>query len=307
MKNVTSIVLSLLTGAVLLSGCASVYQPKKVELWLNQSVVAAEKHADTGRMIESAQLATAVKMIDSDHPGLKELAEQLPDSNAQLYARPMLGSNKALRYPAARSKPARIWLYVPDRILDFLDIVSFDLHMGPSLFVNLHATRAAQAGAGGRIVGGVGWHRQRSLGLQYQTEGGVAVLPFGAQGHLLGSVGTSGLGSSMGCLAGLHRPSSEIYQDYRDYWAVGVSASSFIGIDIDFHPVQLADFIVGWGLVDFLNDDFAYTKGPKFTRQEEGLLKKLNRVVRSERSIALYRNYNKHLSENLEITQENEQ
>ena len=288
----------LSVGFVLLaSGCASVYQPEKVEKWLSQSVASAEKHANAGRMIESAQLATAVKMIDPDHSGLNELAGRLPDSNAQLYARPILGSNKAIRYPVARSKAARIWLYVPDRILDFLDIVSFDLHMGPSLFVNLHATRAAQAGAGGRVVGGVGWHGQRSLGLQYQTEGGVAVLPFGAQGHLLGSAGTSGLGASIGYIAGLHRPSSEIYQDYRDYWAVGASMSSFIGLDIDFHPLQLADFIVGWGTVDFLNDDFAQTKGPSFTRQEAGLLKQLSAVAHSQRSVALYRNYNKHLSD----------
>ncbi len=296
MKNVTSIVLSLLTGAVLLSGCASVYQPKKVEGLLNQSFASAKKHADAGRLIESAQLATAVKMIDPEHPGLKELTEQLPDSSAQLYERPLLGSNKAIRYPATRSKAARIWLYVPDRVLDFLDIVSFDVHMGPSLFLNLHATRAAQAGAGGRLVGGLGWHRQRSLGLQYQTEGGVAVLPFGAQGHLLGSVGTSGLGSSMGHIAGLHRPSSEIYQDYRDYWAIGASASWFIGMDFDFHPLQLADFIVGWATIDFLNDDFAQTKGPKFTREEEGVLKQLSAVAHSERSVALYKNYKKPLS-----------
>ena len=284
-------------GLILLtSGCASVYQPERVEGFLNQSFAAAEQHAKVGRRIEASQLAAAVKLIDPDYADLQKLDDVFSESNAQLYDRPMLGSNKALRYPVARSKAARICLYVPDRILDFLDIVSFDLHMGPSAFINLHATRAAQAGAGGRVVGGIGWHRQRSLGIQYQTEGGVAVLPFGAQGHLLGSVGSSGFGSSMGHIAGLHRPSSEIYQDYRDYWAVGTSASAFIGMDVDFHPLQLADFIVGWGLVDFLNDDFAQTKGPKFTRQEEGLLKQLNAVAHSERSVALYRNHKKHFS-----------
>ncbi len=294
-------------GVVLLtSGCASVYQPKEVENWVNQSFSSAERHASAGRLIESAQFITAVKMIDPEHPGLKELAEQLPDSGALLYKRPLLGSNKAIRYPVTRSKAARIWLYVPDRILDFLDIATLDIHLGPSFFLNVHATRAAQAGFGGRAVGGIGWHGQRSLGFQYQTEGGVAVLPFGAQGHLLGSVGTSGLGASIGHIAGLHRPSSELYQDYRDYWALGLSSSWFIGVDIDFHPVQLADFIVGWGLVDFLNDDFALTKGPKFSGQERGSLKMLNEVAHSERSIALYREYKKSLSKNLDTPTGNE-
>ena len=287
MRNMNIIAgLLILAGVVLFSGCTTVYQADRIERLLNQSAIAAKRHADAGRMIEASQLATAVKLVDPEYPGLEEIAA----SASPIYTRPILGSNKAARYPVSRSAIARVLLYVPDRILDFLDIVSFDIHMGPGLLANVHATRAVQLGAGGRAVGGVGWHDQRSLGFQYQTEGGIEVLTFGAQGLSIGSVGTSGLRAAGGSIAGLHRPSNEIYQDYRDYWAIGASATYFIGADIDFHPVQLADFILGWSTYDFLNDDFARTKGLELSRGDENLLKQLNQVAQSKQSLTLYNN-----------------
>ena len=45
----------------------------------------------------------------------------------------------------------------------------------------------------------------------------------------------------------MHKPTDAIYQEARDYWAVGVSATGFIlGVEADFLPCQCAYFFAGW-------------------------------------------------------------
>ena len=285
---------SVPAALVLFTGCATTYKPAKVDQMLYESLASARTQANAGRMLEARQLASAVEMIDPDYPGLQELNLGMDDSAGQLYSRPMLGSNKAVRYSENRSIAGRIGYYLPDRILDMLDVVSADAHVGPGCLLNVHATRAVQAGAGVRAVLGFGWHSQRNLGFQYQTEGGLVILPYGAQGHSIGAAGTSGVRSSTGHVAGTHLPSTEVYQDYRDYWAFGGAASLLaVGMDVDFHPVQVVDFLTGWVGVDFLNDDFSHTKGVKLSRSEEEVLTGLNAVARSEESMALYQEYSR--------------
>ena len=193
---------------------------------------------------------------------------------------PLLGANRPLRAPAVRPPAVRALLYLPDRLLDLADLVSFDLHLGFGLYANLHATRALQAGLGARGITGVGWHERRSLGLRAQEDSGFALLAVGAEATSGTLSGTSGIFSWSETLAGLQRPEHVLYQEVRDYWAVGGAATLLIlGIDFDLHPLQVADFAAGWLTADFLGDDFASTRALALTRYERELLRDLHHAA----------------------------
>jgi hypothetical protein len=90
-------------------------------------------------------------------------------------------------------------------------------------------------------------------------------------------------------LAGLHRPSSKFYQRLRDYWAIGFGLTAIGGLDFDFHPVELADLVVGLAAFDLLNDDFARTRGLRLRRSERNLLYALHQIKQSEKTMQAYR------------------
>ena len=175
---------------------------------------------------------------------------------------PLLGANRTTRLRVDRPIWAHALLYVPDRVLDLLDIVSVDIHFGPGLYVDGHLTRAAQLALGARTGSGIGWHEQRSLGMMYRREAAVGFLPFGALAHESALAGTSGVKECKDAFAGLYRPSHKLYQTHKDYWAVGASVTLVLsGIEFDVHPAQIADFVAGIVTVDLLDDDFARTRG----------------------------------------------
>jgi hypothetical protein len=77
-------------------------------------------------------------------------------------------------------------------------------------------------------------------------------------------------------IAGLHDPGDRLYQEMRDYYAVGLELTAVIlGVEVDLHPVDLADFVVGWGGLDIQRDDFATTRGLDLHQADEALLRLL--------------------------------
>ena len=93
----------------------------------------------------------------------------------------------------------------------------------------------------------------------------------------------------MSSSTGAHRPSDPLYEDLRDYWALGASATAgIVGAEVDFHPLQLADFLVGILGVDFLNDDLAYTRSLELDDIESKLVAELRRVGGSADELAAY-------------------
>lgn len=63
---------------------------------------------------------------------------------------------------------------------------------------------------------------------------------------------------------GLNRPSEPIYESARDFWAISMCGGTILllpiplaGADAElaFHPVELADFLVGWVGRDISRDD----------------------------------------------------
>lgn len=285
--------LAALASTLLLSlaaGCSSVVPPSEVRSAVDRALTLAKDRHATGDDAVARHLLSAVEAVDSDAAGLAELKQAVAPGAAQgIFDHPYLGSNVAPREPADRSVLAAILLYLPDRLLDLCDVLSFDVHVGPGLFVNLHLTRAVQLGAGGRGVAGLGWHDHRSLGVLTMTESELVLPGFGTNAFAGMAAGTSGVQLVSAAQGGLHRPSNALYQEYRDYWAAGVAVTAvLVGIDFDLHPVELADFLVGFSTVDFLRDDFAATRGLDLSESESDAILRLAAIRRSQETLDAY-------------------
>ena len=273
-------------------GCTAVRSPHEVNAHLRDAVAAAQRHARKDETIEASVLLAVVEATNAEFPGLAELKSTLSPDALRLLDKPYLGSNKAVRVRARRSGAQRAMLYIPDRLLDLIDLVTFDVHLGTGLYLNAHATRAAQAGLGVRATAGLGAHSHRSVGMQGQAEGSTAIGPVGTLAYAGGTVGTSGVRATSDAFSGLHRPTGQIYQEYWDYWGVGVAAMLLVvGVEADFHPVQLADFFAGFAEVDFLCDDFAQTKGLNFTAKDRQILRSIGQVRQSRETARRYREW----------------
>jgi hypothetical protein len=257
---------------------------------LERTLRAAQERRAAGFDAEAAVLVLAIEDVDPDFPGLDSLRQGLDSGVRKAMDRDWLGSNRRLRPKVNRPISQRALLYVPDRLLDLLDVVNVSVQFGTGAFVDYHATHAINVTLGLRSSGGVGLHEQRSLGLKSEAEGGINLLPWGAYSFVGGLVGTSGVIGVADSVAGVHRPQAPLYQEFKDYWEIGVRGMfGFLGADVDVHPVQIADFLAGFAFVDFLNDDFALTRGLEQTRGEALLVRDLWALRSSPRTIEAYR------------------
>ncbi len=272
------------------SACAPTRSPERVDYLLSRALSAAHAKQQAGMDAEAAVMLNAVASVDPSYPGLAELDAALDPAVRRGMDRGLLGMNRKLRPRVERSGRTRALLWLPDRLLDLLDVATFGVHMGTGLFADAHVTRAGQVSGGLRSTGGLGVHDHRSIGMKSQAEAGLTVIAAGAQTYGGALVGTSGTIGSADSLAGLHNPSDRLYQEFRDYWAVGASATLlFIGVEVDLHPLQLADWFAGFAGIDFLNDDFGRTRSLRFDAGEPMLLREVWNTQASKRTLEAYR------------------
>jgi hypothetical protein len=279
----------VLSCALLLSACAS-RAPYQVEELLRQALRAAETHHEFDQDPEAAVLLEAIHAVDPTFPGALELDEDLAAGARDGLERSLLGMNRRVRPPVERSPWVRALLWLPDRMLDLLDIVTVGVHLGPGAFADVHVTRALQTAGGMHTTGGVGLHDFRSLGMKSQAEVGLAAVFVGTHAYGGSLLGTSGSHAATAESIGLHRPMAPLYQELRDYWAVGASLTAgILGFEADLHPLQVADFLAGFAGVDFLNDDLARTRHLRLDSVEAKLLAELWSVQSSTKVLAAYR------------------
>jgi hypothetical protein len=264
-------------------------RPDQVEDLLAQAYRAAENHHEFDLDPEAAVLLAAIAAVDEGYPGLRDLEEDLQPAAGAGLRLGLLGMNRKLRPEVVRRPWVRALLWLPDRVLDLLDVVTVGIHLGPGAFADAHVTRALQVSGGARTTGGLGLHEHRSLGMKSQAEAGLTLVAVGAQSYAGAVVGTSGAHGAADSSRGVHDPAAPLYRQLRDYWAIGASATAlFLGFEVDLHPVQLADFAAGIVGLDFLNDDLAHTRGLKLDTVEHELLTEIWRVRRSRRTLAAY-------------------
>lgn len=280
------------------SACSTPRTGKEVSTVLDHSMdlFLARVEANPPQIGEAYQMYKAIQSVDPAYPGLEETAQALRDDHPDLveyFSRDWFGSNVAIRMPDDDTTlGTRLMWYLPDRILDIFDIVSFDVHFGLGVYVDAHVTRIVQLNVGARTVAGVGWHNHRSLGILNQADATFGFLALGSRAYSTTQVGTSGIQTGAWGLAGVHKPSEDMYQDFVDYWAVGGSATAAIaGASADVHPLQIYDMLVGWFLFDPLNDDFGHTVGVHMQSQENTYIRMLGEIARSDDEVFGYRQY----------------
>jgi len=282
--------LTLLTSLALLAGCAPNYTAFQIDQRLSKTLGAAQFHLGLREYAEAAQLARAIENIDPEYPGLIEVNEGLKNRSEDLFAASLLGSNRARRKPIERSMGGRIARYLPDRLSDLFDIFTLDAHSGLGGFADVHATRAVQLVGGARVVGGLGSYSQRNaVGFQLQADAGAAAMGIGRHRFVGFIAGPGGVYTGTGDLSGVQQPMDRFYQDFRDYWGIGASATfGFVGASAELHPVQVVDFVLGWFGWDLTNDDSAYSAPLRLLTSERDLLQELARIRSSDSLTELY-------------------
>ena len=136
-----------------------------------------------------------------------------------------------------RSDLHQVLLYIPNRILDFLDIFRIRARIGPGLGLGIRATKYAQVylGSYASIYGGLPGPRMRQLpkspiGLETYSGAALSVLD--------------------GTVDGGYGP------DYSPT-EVGVNLHlAIIGIDVEIDPVEIVDFVGGIATFDLRDDDY---------------------------------------------------
>ncbi len=270
---------------VLITGCATKYSTREVDHYVSQGLISAQEHIEKGSHHEALQFTRAVLRIDPANADAIALESQLgSDITNDRFVPSALGVNKSKRLPIERSTGYKILLYLPDRFLDLWDIVSVEIHFGPGVYANAHATRGVQAAGGVRSVAGFGWYEQRCLGGQLETESSISLLCSGASAYRGERAGSSGLQSGTQMKFGFYSPGELVYQDFRDYWAVGGSCTAaFLGVTAGIHPIEIADFFLGFAAIDLGNDDFSHTRRIKLTRLDRKLLRELAKIHYSKK------------------------
>ncbi len=130
-------------------------------------------------------------------------------------------------------------LYMPNRIFDLLDIFRLNVGVGPGIGVNLRATQFAQVGIASYdaiklgIIGRQGW-----IYMEESKEFGVSLL------YIEDS-------KAVGPLIA--------FEEKTDRQLLGIGGFLylfFVGVEAGIRPKEIADFFLGWAMIDFVEDDF---------------------------------------------------
>jgi hypothetical protein len=233
----------------------------------------------------------AIQRIDPQFFGLAPLLEKLPAGDRDMFRPTLLGVNRARRYASPPTAGRRVLLYLPDRLLDALDIVSVEAHGGVGAFGSVHVTERARAAAGARVVGGIGSYFRRNLfGTRVQGDAALHALGFGPLRSAGITAGPSGIASVNSDGSGARGPRAAVFQNYRDYWSIGASGTlGVFGFSADLHLVQLADWLAGFLLFDPGQDDLASTRATTLGISDLELLQQLAEIEQSPAMLAEYR------------------
>ena len=175
---------------------------------------------------------------------------------------------------AARAEPSallRVACFLPDRVLDLLDMVSFGIGIGYGFDIHRQVTCLFHVPTLGmyKSVNLVNWYYKRNLCMCTREETEFGLLPFvlyrseffgGGTGWDKGALGS---GVKEYASVGLGSPGDPIHEErFRDPWAIGVHYGPVLlspRVELELHPVEIVDFLLGLvslGYLDVTDDDW---------------------------------------------------
>lgn len=272
-------VCAFFTG-LFLSGCVNLSQ--KVDDPASTLMASARSYLDTGGYPEAAVITKAILKAEPENKEAKAILDNALLKAPVLAGLPnktILGSNLSDRYPDTQvGWPEKIAWYLPNRVLDLVDLITFEFGPGAGIGVSVYATQyvslGAQASLGDAMIG----IDRRHLSAHAEIENFVDVLPIEARyfKQARASTGTSYTLSEQN--VGMKDPRDTIYQVNRDFWAIGYSCQCWAwgAFRFELHPVELYDLISGLFFIDYLNDDLGVSKKLKLKDFEKRALLQLS-------------------------------
>ena len=157
----------------------------------------------------------------------------------------------------------KLAFYLPNRVLDAIDTFSVNLGVGAVAEARLMLTRYCDIGAGwsgSTYKACKDYNRQIGAGVE---EGWYwSFICFGEEEYRV-TAATSLLDKYVECRAGVPSPMTRAYKlvnGPRDFWAIGGSLGFLFDANVYIHPLELADFVLGFFLIDFKSDDLTFDR-----------------------------------------------
>lgn len=300
LKRLTSFLVVVGFLAVISANCSSAPDYRGLNNSAKYLLAEAEALQKEGKGEEAAKLVSVILQLHpTDAKAIAIYNSLTPEQKEAIESHGLLGFNKSNRAKVEPSTGEKIAWYLPDRIIDIIDQVSVDVNVGPQIGVGAWATRAVQVVVFAGSVGGLGWFQKKNIGFKSEASFDIAIGPIGGTALAGARIGTGGLDSTLRALW-LHTPSHNLYQEYRDYWGIGGKLGlGFIGAELEYHPLEIFDFLAGIILFDPLNDDFATTRRLIFTDLQKQNLKTFTETLKDfdEETLTEYKKQYPALSE----------
>jgi hypothetical protein len=237
--------------------------PERRPYLISETMDRAEKHRQAGELLEAAEMYHTVLLADPLNQIALNHLRELGSAGSAVTLPNSLGINQT----RARSAPSLGWaigLYPLNRVLDLLDIMTVHVGLEGGGLVDVHATRAMQAGFGGGGGLQFGWWQKRNLALGFGHLGEVALGPVAYAHEGYARAGTGNVTITSFALNGANRPTELAFQRNFDYYGIGCRfVALLVGAEFELHPLELADALGGFLLIDFLHDDPGQTVSPR--------------------------------------------
>ena len=230
------------------TGTAAVTEPVTDITVAEPSDAVVEPVVDTAEPVVIATEppdAAAEPVIDITEP--VEIANESVESNLEQFP------------PNPReSWKNRLILYIPNRIVDFLDIADASLGIGPVVKMKVWATRYMAFGAGigtsAKII--KGYNRQYGLGLESGEN--ISFAMFSADDTKMYET-TRGVQKYFIYDFGIPSIDDKVYNFWRgprDIFSIGVELALGVDGKAELHPFEIVDFLAGIFFLDPKGDDF---------------------------------------------------
>lgn len=151
---------------------------------------------------------------------------------------------------------SKVLMYVPNRVMDILDITSFSIGTGVASALKVRVTRAFGFGWGIGPSGKFVKDYDRRIGFALDKDKEI-FLPGAGIGDVQREYTTGNLIDYWFQYEGMLLPGNPIFARDKayDYWAIEVEAAAFVGVKVAIHPLEIADFIAGIFFYDGISKD----------------------------------------------------
>ena len=174
-----------------------------------------------------------------------------------MFAMPVQGAEKNATEEFFDRLPEKLVFYIPNRLLDALDMFSVNVGAGLVAQARLMCTRAIDVGAGWGTTAKLYKSHNRQYGCGIEEMWYYSLICIGEE-HYSMITNSPWVDNYVEIRAGVPDPTVRTYDFFsgpRDYWAIGGSLGFLIDGDLYIHPLEWLDFALGFILIDIKQDD----------------------------------------------------